>query len=564
MPRRPAPRARTPALSKEPGLQPAVNLDTPVREKWARVQLERDERLLRDGYRFDAEAADRGVAFFNEFVRHFKGRWAGQPLRLEPWQLRPLRRLLGWKRPDGTRRYRKMHWEVARKNGKSLMASGIALYGLFGDQEPGAEVYSAAVDKDQAEITFGDAKRMVLASPELMAVASVYKYAIVFNLTGSSYKPLSKESRNKDGLNIHMVVRDELHQWSDRDFLEKLDTASAARTQPITATFTTAGDDLESLWGEEHEYALSIARGDVVRDDYLPVIYRVELDQDWRDPAVWRLANPNWGVSVSPDYIREQYEEACRKPAMIPGFQRYHLNRLAARASQWMNMEAWDACPDLPGEDELAEAPCWIGVDLSSKIDTTAVVRVHRLPGGRFAVVPRIYVPEAGLEERERRERVPYRAWVQAGAVRATPGNVVDYTVLQADIMADAAEFKVQEVCYDPFNAGQFEQDLQREGVTTVEVQQTMRNLNAPTKELLNLVLERRLLHGRHPALRWQVSNAMAIEDSKGNLMLSKRHSGGRNRRRIDAAAATVTAMARAMVGEDGGCVYDTRGVTVL
>lgn len=556
------PRARSsppPAIADEPGLQPAVLPNTPKRKKWAEVQLARDEQLLKAGYSFRKDEADRVTAFFERYVVHSKGRWRGEPIRLEDWQRRPLRRLFGWYRPDGTRRYRKAHWEVPRKNGKSLLAAGCALYLTAADGEPGADVVGAATDKEQAGLVYKEACNMVKASPALSARMQVFTTAILVALSGSSYKPLSKESKNKDGLNLHGIIKDELHEWTDAELLNKLETATGARTQPMSLCFTTAGSDPETIWGREIDYMLRVAQGEAIADEVLPVVYRAETTDDWRSPETWKLANPNFGISVNPEQIEAMYREACEKAYQIPVFKRYHLNLMTSMSVGAFDMDRWDACKAKVAPKKLAGEPCWVGVDLSSRQDITAAVKVFKHEG-RLVLLPRFYMPEEGIAEREKTDGVPYRTWVDQGLIVLTPGPVIDYDLMQRDLEKDAQQFRILEVLYDPYNASQIVANLEKAGFTCVEVAQTMANLNSPTKELMNAVKKRQVVHNQNPALRWMFSNARAIIDSKENIMLSKKHS----KKRIDGAAATVTALVRAMLDESGPSKYETEKLTVI
>ncbi len=548
-----------PAISDEPGLQPAVTPNTKRRKKWADVQLARDEELLKAGYVFRREEADRATAFFERYVVHSKGRWRGLPLHLEDWQRRPIRRMFGWYRPDGTRRYRKAHWEVPRKNGKSLLAAGCALFLTIGDGEPGAVVAGAATDKEQAKLVYAEACNMVKASPALGSRMEVYKTAIVVPVSGSSYMPLSKESRNKDGLNLHGIIKDELHEWTDAELLNKLETATGARTQPMSLCFTTAGEDLESIWGLEIEYLLRVADGGAVADEVLPVIYRAETSDDWRNPETWRLANPNYGVSVNPETLAAAYREACEKAQLVPVFKRYHLNLMTSMSVGAFDMDRFDACTMKVPAKKLKGESCWVGIDLSSRQDITASVKVFERGDG-YVLLPRFYMPEEGILEREKLDRVPYTTWASAGFITLTPGPVIDYDYMQRDLEADALQFRILEVLYDPYNASQVVANLDKAGFTCVEIQQTMANLNQPTKELMNVVKKKQLVHNGNPVLRWMFSSCRAIVDSKENVMLSKKHS----KRRIDGPAATVTALARAMLDESGPSQYETEKLTTF
>ncbi|HOX23422.1 MAG TPA: terminase large subunit, partial [Elusimicrobiales bacterium] len=295
-------------------------------------------------YRFDAKAARKAERFFELYLTHVKGEWAGMPFKLERWQREIVRTLFGWKRPDGTRRYRTCYIEIPRKNGKSSLCAGLALYLLMADREPSAEVYSAAADREQASIIFDIAKSMVSVSNELNLRLKVFRKAIAYNKAMSSYKVLSADAYTKHGLNAHGIIFDELHAQPNRELWDVLATSTGARTQPLTVAITTAGFDRSSICWELHEYARRIKEGVIEDDSFLPVIYAADEGDDWRDPKTWRKANPNIGVSISEDYLKRECAKAENIPAYENTFRRLHLNQWTQQESRWLPMSAWEAC----------------------------------------------------------------------------------------------------------------------------------------------------------------------------------------------------------------------------
>src|SRR5437867_3597248 len=266
------------------------------------------------GFWFDEEAAERACSFFEDMLVHVKGEWAGQPFVLEPWQRDIVRNLFGWKRPDGTRRYRIAYIEGPRKNGKSTLVAGIGLYLLTADGEKGGEVYSAASDREQAAVVFSTAKSVVQASPELAARCETYHRSIVVPRTGSSYKVLSADVPTKHGLNPSGILFDELHAQPNRELWETLVTGGAARRQPLVVAITTAGYDRQSICYELHDHAVKVRDG-VIRDDaFLPVIYAAGEKEDWASPKAWKRANPSLGICVKTDFLREECERANENP----------------------------------------------------------------------------------------------------------------------------------------------------------------------------------------------------------------------------------------------------------
>jgi len=508
--------------------------------------------------RFDRERALLPEQFFARYLVHIKGEWAGLPLTLEKWQARLLRELFGRIGPDGLRRYRTCYVEVPRKNGKSTMAAGIALYLLFADGEPGAEIYSAAADREQAAIVFGAAKEMVERSPKLRKRCEVYQRSIVVPSTGSCYKVLSADVPTKHGLNPHGIIFDELHAQPNRHLWDVLTTGTAARRQPLTIAITTAGFDRHSVCFEQHEYAEKVRDGVIPDDSFLPVIYAAAKDDDWKDPKVWKKANPNLGVSVKAEYLGKQAKKAAEVPAEQNSFRRLHLNQWTEQDLRWMPMEVWDACADpLP---ELVGRECFGGLDLSSTLDLSAFVLAF-VAADRVDVLCRFWVPREGARKRADHDRVPYPLWIDQGFIEATEGDVIDYDVIRERIKADGERYDIREIAFDRWNATQLSIQLAGDGFTMVEVGMGFASMAAPTKELMNLVLGRKLRHGGHPVLRWCASNISVEQDAAGNWKPSKRRSS----EKIDGIVALILAVSRLMLRrEPERSVYETRGILTI
>lgn len=519
------------------------------------------------GYWFDSVAADRADQFFERYLKHVKGEFAGKPFRLEPWERdRIIRPMFGWKRRDGTRRYRVVWVEVPRKNGKSALASGVATYLFTADGEPGAEVYSAAGDREQASIVFDTAKAMIAASPALSKRTQVYKRSILYPADGSVYRVLSADSELKHGLNGHGVIFDELHVQRNRDLWDVLKTSQAARRQPMTFTMTTAGFDRNSICWELHEYALKVQRfvetgGQEGIDDpsWLVVIYAADEKDNWKDPAVWKKANPNLGVSVKLEYLQEEAKRAELTPAYENTFRRLHLNQWTSQSTRWMPMDAWDASAGVVDPDDLLRQPCYAGLDLSSTIDLTALVLVFKIEEV-FKVLPYFWIPAENIEQRAKRDGAPYDLWARNGLIEATPGNVVDYGAVLRRLEDLGEVFDIREIAYDRWGAAKLSQDIQDRGFTVVPFGQGFGSMSAPMKEMLGLVMSKRLHHGGHPVLRWMADNLMARQDPAGNVKPDKEKS----KKKIDGIVAMIMGLDRAIRTEGGSSVYETRGIRAL
>lgn len=513
------------------------------------------------GLTFDAAAARRALTFFS-VLRHSKGEWANREFKLEPWQEFIIASLFGWKLEDGTRRFRRAYIAVPRKNGKSTMISGIGLYLLAADGEPGAEVFSAATKRDQARIVHGEAIRMVKASPLLRKEIRVFKDNLNVEETNSKYEPLGADSDTMDGLNVHAALIDELHAHKTRHVVDVLDTATGARRQPLIVEITTAGWDRTSVCWEHHDYSRQVLEGVVQDDSWFAFIAMADAKDDWTHPETWRKANPNYGVSVKPDDLARKCERAQKVPAEQNAFKRLHLNIWTEQSERWLDMDAWDECNDAVDEDALAGRACYAGLDLANTTDIAALVLAFPDDDDppSYDVLPFFWIPGESVIERTRRAAVPYLAWKEQGLIDATEGNVIDYAAILARLDELARKYDIQEIAYDRWGATQLIQQMQAGGMTVVPFGQGFASMSPPTKELQNLTLSHRLRHGGHPVLRWMASNMVVTQDPAGNLKPDK----ARSSEKIDGMVALTMAIDRATRYGSSESVYESRGLLVL
>ncbi len=533
---------------------------------FSRTRGGRTQRKGKDkgGYWFDEEAAQRAVSFFEGYLRHSKGKWAGYNFELLPWQKRIIGDVFGWKRPDGLRRYRTVYIEVPRKAGKSTLAAGIALYLLFADGEPGAEIYSAAVDRAQAAIVFETAKQMVLASVALKKRAQIYKRSIVVPPTGSSYHVLSADAPSKHGLNAHGIIFDELHAQPNRELWDVLTTSTGAREQPLIVAITTAGYDRQSICWEQHEYALKVRDGIIQDPTFYPAVFAADEEDDWTKPEAWRKANPSLGVTVKEGFYEQEVKKALEMPSYENTVKRLYLNIWTQQVDRWISLQLWDENAGLVVEDELKGRLCYGGLDLSSVSDVTAWVLVFPHEDGpeMADILARFWVPEARLYDTQNRYRAQYQAWAKGGWIKTTPGGAVDYSFIKKQILQDAQAFRLVDLNIDRlFQAHQLATELADEGLTVVGMGQGFISMAAPMKELERRLLARKLRHGGNPVLRWMADNVAVKQDPAGNLKPDKASSQGK----IDGIVALVMALDRAMRHEvPDRSVYEERGVLTL
>nr|DAT74912.1 MAG TPA: Terminase large subunit [Caudoviricetes sp.] len=510
---------------------------------------------------FNEEKAKRTINFINA-LKHTKGSWHGVPFDLLPWQEKIMSDIFGTVKENGFRQYNTAYVEIPKKNGKSELAAGIALYLTCGDNEWGAEVYGCASDRQQASIVFDVAVDMVEQCPALKKrikpIMSVKR--LVYKPTNSYYQVLSSEAFTKHGLNVHGVIFDELHAQPNRDLYDVMTKGSGdARKQPLFFLITTAGTDRNSICYEVHQKAADILAGRKTDPTFYPCLYGIDDDDDWMDEKNWFKANPSLGHTIDVEKVRAAFQSAKENPAEENIFRQLRLNQWVKQNTRWMQMDKWDACDERVDLEYLKGRECFAGLDLSTTLDLTAFVLVFppRNDSEKYIIVPYFWIPEDNLRQRVRRDHVPYDAWNAQGFIRTTPGNVVDYRRIEEDIKQIASEFVVREIAYDRYNATQIILNLQDEGLTMIPFGQGFKDMSPPTKELYTLVLKNKIIHNGHPVLRWNFDNVCVETDAAENIKLSKKHST----ERIDGAVATVMALDRAVKNKDMGSVYDNRGI---
>ncbi len=536
-----------------------------VAKKWIRNPS--DELAVKEGCWFDIDRAKRVKEFFEDYLCHSKGEWAGKPFVLLPWQWNDVvAPLFGWVRPDGTRRFRKAYIEIAKKNGKSTLCAGLSLYMLIADREPGAEVYTAAADRDQASIVHDEAAKMVAASPELSANLVVVdsRKTIAFPMKNGKLKALSSEVTTKEGLNTHALFFDELHAQRTRDLWDTLAYSGAARRQPLLVAITTAGVDRDSICREQHKYANGVLEGTIPDTSFFAYIRAAAIDDDWTSPAVWKKANPSLGVTVKLDEFAEACREAQASPAKENTFKRYRLNIWTQQAVRWLRLSDWDACDKSDGkidENVLVGRKCYAGLDLSSNKDITAFAMVFPGEDGNYSVIERYWLPADAIRRRSREDSVPYELWADQGLFNLNPGPAVDLEKVKEVVLALCERFGVSELAVDRWNAAHMMQLLAAEGLDIVPFGQGYASLSSPTKELEKLVLTGKLDHGGDPVLRWMAANVAVETDAAENIKPSKTHST----ERIDGIVALIMALGLAIVHQqEPESTYEHHGMRTI
>jgi phage terminase large subunit-like protein len=491
-------------------------------------------------YYFDDAAADRAVQFIETFGSHVKGH--SGPFLLEPWQKDDIiRPLFGWKRADGLRKYRTCYVEIPRKNGKSNLSAVIALYLLLGTKEAGAEIISAAGDRNQARIVYDIAAQMVRQNKTLASRCRVLKNEIHYK--GSFYKSISAEASTKHGFNCSGIIFDELHTQPNRDLWDVLTTSVGARAEPLIIALTTAGHDTASICYEVHEYAMRVKRGEIDDPTFLPVLYHADPGDDWTQPETWKKANPGFGSICRAEYFEQEVMKAKANPNHVNTFKRLHLNIWTGSSTAWItDDEFMRGGAPLPDDDYLATLPCWGGLDLASTRDLTAFAllfwdeekNVHYLKVHQF-------VNEERAHSKKLAEGVDYLAFERDGDLTITPGNVTDYRIVRDHILTACEKYQVAGVAFDRKFSTYIVPELIDAGVEMLPFGQGFYDMSYPTKQFEMKLVAGEIIHGGNRCLRWQVGCVKLDRDPADNIKVGK----NRNKlgQQVDGVVASIMAL---------------------
>ena len=514
---------------------------------------------------YDKKKADRAVTFI-ENLCHTKGKWAGTPFWLLPWQEQLIRDIFGIVKPDGNRQFRTAFVEICKKVGKSELAAAVALYLLYADNEPSAEVYGAAADRQQASIVFDVAKQMVEMSPALMKrskLMAATKRIVNYGNAGY-YQVLSAEVGGKHGFSVSGLVFDEIHTQPNRQLYDVLTKGSSdARQNPLHFIITTAGNDRHSIAYELHTKAVDILEGRRVDPTFYPVVYGLKDDEDWEDEANWYKVNPSLGYTVDIERLRDAYREAKQNPADEITFKWLRMNMWVSSTTAWIPDAIYMRGNEPIDMDALEGRDCYAGLDLSSTGDITALVLMFppRNMDEKYIVLPFFWVPEDTIPRRVKANSVPYDVWEKQGHILATEGNVIHYDFIEKFIYDLAEKYHILEIAVDRWNATQMIQNLEGEGFTIVPFGQGFSSMSAPTKEFYRLLMEGQIIHGGHPVLRWMAGNVVIDTDPAGNIKVTK----AKSKEKIDGIGAAIMALDRCIRQEgQSGSVYDERGLLVF
>ena len=515
-----------------------------------------DEQAILDGCYFDPVQADHICDFFESFLSVTTGRLAGKPFKLIEWQRDFLSRLNGWRKADGFRRFDRCFMGISKKNGKTFLNSGLALYFGLADGESQPEVVMAASSRDQANICFRESKNMVKKSPAIKKICNVVDSRKRIELPDASgyIAVISSEASTAEGINASLVLCDETHIWYGAELYDALKYAGVARAQSLLIETTTAGSNKESFCFENWTYAQKIIKGDLIDTGLLPIIYSAE-GMDYEDEAIWFAANPSLGHVLSVDEFRTSMQQAKESPIKWQSFLRYRLGVWVDSATAWLDMDKWDACGTDLTLDDLRGAQCFGGLDLSHKKDLTTFVLYF--PEYK-AFLCWAWTTKYQVQLRSQKNKASYLKFIEDGYLTALEGDTIDQDFMFELICEVAKTYKIESIGYDPWNAQQLCLKLEDEGMDMASFRQGFGSMSEPTKDFEALVLSSSINHLKNPLLRWTASNCSVAEDAAGNLKPDK----DKSHEMIDPIVSCIMALGLANISRPvGASVYESRGV---
>lgn len=493
-------------------------------------------------YRFDEERANRPIEFIERFCKHSKGEWAGQPVRLELFQKAFISALFGFvDSKTGFRKYREAFFMVARKNGKSTMLAGIALYMLLADGEAGAEVYSVATKKDQAKIIFDEVCHMVSQSPYLRNHIKKRKSDLYFSASMSKLQPLGKNSDTLDGLNSSCVILDEAHAVKDRNLYEVMKQSQSARTQPLFVTITTAGTVRECIFDDMYSYACKVADGVITDPTFLPIVYELDSKAEWKDPGAWFKPNPGLGRIKKLEDLMAKVERAKQSPKDLSGILCKDFNVRETLYNAWLDFDTINNESTFSLEDFRG---CYAigGADLSLTTDLTCATVLMLNPDTRERYVWQMYwLPEDNFNKRVEEEKIPYDKWREAGLVRLCRGNTIDYSDVTAWFLELVNEHGITPlwIYYDSWSARYWVEEMEGYGFKMERCIQGAKTLSLPMQNLGADLQAKKVNYNNNPILKWCLTNTAVQEDRNGNIVPKKASSP---KQRIDGTASLLDA----------------------
>jgi len=545
-----------------------------VANKWIKLAAERHfndiERSKTEDfkYKFSPARAQHAIDFY-KLTTHTKGALAGQPIQLQPWQIFIVSSIFGWITKDKDtetgkrlRRFKKAEVFVGRKNGKSTLASGIALYMMLLDGEQGAEIVTAAASKDQARIVFNDAAQMV-RSGALSEIAQPYKYDIRCEDTNSIFKAVASEAKNLDGKNPHCAIIDELHSHKNSDVLDVISSGTGARKQPLIFIISTAGTILDGVAVDQWKYGEGILNNVFEDDHYFAALYSIDAGDDFSKSDVWIKANPCLGISVSYEYLENELKQALAINSAKANFLTKFMNIFVNSSTSWLDIGKVKACQHKLDLDDYKGKKCYIGLDLAQKIDLTDICLVFPNDIGGIDIFNRSFIPQGAINKATKHQQHLYRKFEQEGSLIVTNGEVTDFTIIEEFIIKFCQDFDVQHVCYDAHAAAQLAISLTKQNILMLEVSQSMMSLSEPAKEFEKMIVAKELRHTGNGVFMWCCSNSYVYTDANENIKVQKENKNSSNK--IDSVISCITALSAVVYEEPNEqFVYENKPMLIL
>jgi phage terminase large subunit-like protein len=495
----------------------------------------------RDPWVFDLEKASRPIIFIEKFSKHSKGRWIGQPFKLELFQKAKLQAVYGFVHKDtGLRRCREVFTLVARKNGKSTEKAGTGNFMMIGDGEGGSEVYSVATKKDQARLVFSEAVNMVSQSAALNKHIRKRKTDLYFSPTFSKFEPLASDSNSLDGLNAHNVIMDEVHAWKDRNLYDVMKQSMKSREQPLLDIITTAGFVRGGIYDSLYDYACNVLDGTIDDERFMAFVYELDDKSEWTDFRMWEKANPGLGSIKSYDQLASDVERAKADPDFLPTVLTKDFNVRETVAGTWLTFDQInnESTFDL---EEVRGCYAIGGVDLSSTTDLSCATLLIMKDNGKKYVIQKYFLPGDLVEKRVIEDKIPYDRWAERGFLKLSDGNKVNYSDVTEWFMMMIREYDIRPlwVGYDPWNSTYWTEEMKNLGFEMIIVRQGARTMSQPMKELGAELESKDIHYNNNPVLKWCLTNTSVKRDENDNIRPIK---GANTRQRIDGTVSLIIA----------------------
>lgn len=525
--------------------------------KYIKLSIDRFEKDLKNSkkksypYYFDEKRGSHVVSFL-ECLKLYREQWAGKPLVLQPWQVFIIANIYGWKRKDNhRRRFTKAFIFVARKNGKTTLLSGLPLWDILTTK--GGEAYCAATKRDQAKIAYNNIKEFIRQNRGLASRLRVYKSSsrIVCDNTASKIEALSSDYDSMDGLDPSCVIIDECSAMKNYGIVKVLQSGTYSRPEPLLIQITSGGDNLSSVGRLEYERSVKVLEGSMEADDYFTMLYTLDEKDDWRNEKVYAKANPNLGVTVSLEALIKARDEALQQPSLEGEFRVKNLNQWVSPMTSWISARNWNKCSingrDIEVTDDMLKKVFACGaVDLSKRHDFTVFTKYFYLPSlSKYYAQHRFYIPEKQIEDKMKHDSPMIRKWIEQGYITATPGEVIDYDVMYADIRKDLEEYSIKEIAFDPYNSVTLMKEI-GPLVDLVEYPQSMKHMSPSSKNWEASIMKGEIIDN-NPVMKWMVSNTSIYTDANGNIKPQKDSKDGNSPKRIDGVITSIMAYSRVL-----------------